>query len=67
MARDVVTVQECRWMGRGKDVVKDLKGCVVAVIVDSNVEEKLVVWGRGAGEKRVKPLNNVWFPGAAEV
>ena len=48
-----------------RGVEGNLKGCVVAVIVDSEMEEKLVVWRRGPGEKRVEPLKRVWFPGAA--
>ena len=41
-----MAVKKCQWMGGGKDAVlyKELKGCVVAVVVDPKMEEELVVW-----------------------
>ena len=46
LARNAVPVYESKWMGGREEVVlsKELERGVVAVVVDAQVEDELVVW-----------------------
>ena len=46
LAGNALSMYECKWMRRGKEVVlgKEMERGVVTVVVDAKVEEELVVW-----------------------